>query len=155
MWVAGLLTYYDWLVDWLARYIQLSEKLDKTYYRGVIINNTHGKRAAKWRTQQTQNICITFIQRRHNVFGVGPTLHKCYTDGLRSLGIIWQKMFMFCFTRCIIKPTSYKCVTASRMTLLPNCVNYLCHLFTRWCWQNTCIYAHTAVQSQKGSICLL
>ena len=26
--------------------------------------------------QQTQDICITFIQRRPNVFNVGPTLHK-------------------------------------------------------------------------------
>ena len=26
--------------------------------------------------QQTQNICITFIQRRPNIFYVGPTLHK-------------------------------------------------------------------------------
>ena len=26
--------------------------------------------------QQTQDICITFIQRRPNVFDVGPRLHK-------------------------------------------------------------------------------
>ena len=26
--------------------------------------------------QQTQNICIAFIQRRPNVFDVGPTLYK-------------------------------------------------------------------------------
>ena len=38
-------------------------------------------------TQQTQNICITFIQRRPNVFDVGPTLHKCYTNVLCFLGI--------------------------------------------------------------------
>ena len=25
------------------------------------------------------NICITFIQRRPNVFDAGPTLYKCYT----------------------------------------------------------------------------
>ena len=31
-------------------------------------------------TQQTQNICKTFIQRRPNVFDVGPTLYKCYTN---------------------------------------------------------------------------
>ena len=23
-------------------------------------------------TQQTQNLCITFVQRRHNIFDVGP-----------------------------------------------------------------------------------
>ena len=38
-------------------------------------------------TQQAQNICIIFIQRRPNVFDVGPTLYKCYTDVLCLLGI--------------------------------------------------------------------
>ena len=28
-----------------------------------------------------KNICITFIQRLPNVFDVGPTLYKCYTNG--------------------------------------------------------------------------
>ena len=37
-------------------------------------------------SQQTQNICITFIQRRPNVFDVGPTLYKCYTHVLCLLG---------------------------------------------------------------------
>ena len=32
--------------------------------------------------QQTQNICITIIQRRPNVFAVGQTLYKCYTNAL-------------------------------------------------------------------------
>ena len=38
-------------------------------------------------TQQTQNICITFVQRRPNVFDVGPTLYKYYTNVLCLLGI--------------------------------------------------------------------
>ena len=38
-------------------------------------------------SQQTQNICITFIQRWPNVLNVGPTLHKFYTDSLYLLGI--------------------------------------------------------------------
>ena len=29
-----------------------------------------------------QNICITFIQRRPNVFDAGPTLYKCYANVL-------------------------------------------------------------------------
>ena len=33
-------------------------------------------------SQQTQNILVTFVQRRHNVFDVGPTLYKCYTNVL-------------------------------------------------------------------------
>ena len=34
----------------------------------------------------TQNICITFVQRRPNVFDAGPTLYKCYIDALCLLG---------------------------------------------------------------------
>ena len=37
--------------------------------------------------QQAQIICITFVQRRSNVFNVGPTLYKCYTNVLCLLGI--------------------------------------------------------------------
>ena len=33
-------------------------------------------------TQQTQNICVTFVQRRPNFVNVGPTLYKCYTNVL-------------------------------------------------------------------------
>ena len=36
--------------------------------------------------QQTQNICITFVQRRDNVFDVDPSLYKYYTNALRLLG---------------------------------------------------------------------
>ena len=32
----------------------------------------------KWQTRQTQNICITFLKRRTNVFDFGPTLYKCF-----------------------------------------------------------------------------
>ena len=39
-------------------------------------------------TQQTQNIFITCVQRRPNVFDVGPTLYKCYKTVLCSLGDI-------------------------------------------------------------------
>ena len=31
-------------------------------------------------SQQTQNIYITFIQRRLKVFDVGPALYKCYRN---------------------------------------------------------------------------
>ena len=37
-------------------------------------------------SQQTQNICIAFVQRRPYVFDVGPTLYKCHRDILRLLG---------------------------------------------------------------------
>ena len=38
----------------------------------------HGAQAS----QQTQNICITFIQRRPNVIDVGPSLYNCHTHVL-------------------------------------------------------------------------
>ena len=36
-------------------------------------------------SQQIQNICRTFVQRRTNVFDVGPTLYKCSTNVLSLL----------------------------------------------------------------------
>ena len=38
-------------------------------------------------TQQTQNICMTFEQCWTSVEDVGPTLYKCYTNGLCLLGM--------------------------------------------------------------------
>ena len=37
-------------------------------------------------SQQTQNICITFVQRRPDFFDVGPPVYKCYTNVLSLLG---------------------------------------------------------------------
>ena len=34
------------------------------------------------RSQQTQNILITFVQRWSSVEDIGPTLYKCYTNRL-------------------------------------------------------------------------
>ena len=39
-------------------------------------------------TSNTQNIFITFVQRRLNVFDVGPTLYKCFTNGLCLQGSV-------------------------------------------------------------------
>ena len=38
------------------------------------------------------NICITFIQRRPNVFDVGPTLYKCYAN---VLCLLWMRSYIF------------------------------------------------------------
>ena len=38
-------------------------------------------------SQQTQNICTTFVQRRPNVSDVGPTLYKCYTNVFVFAGV--------------------------------------------------------------------
>ena len=42
-------------------------------------------------TEQTSNICITFIQCWSNVEDVGPTLYKCYTNVLCLLGVKCEK----------------------------------------------------------------
>ena len=44
-----------------------------------VLSNTHGY-------PENTYICITFVQRLPNVFDVGPTLYKCYTNVLRLLG---------------------------------------------------------------------
>ena len=49
------------------------------------------------RSQQTQNICITFIQRLPNVLDVGPTLYKSYTNVLYLLQF-----------HCIKEPLAYE-----------------------------------------------
>ena len=50
-----------------------------------MINNA--KECISGHAQQTQNICITFVQRPPNVFDVGPALYKCYTNVLCPLGV--------------------------------------------------------------------
>ena len=42
---------------------------------------------------QTQNICITFVQRRPNVFDVGPPLYKSYTNVCAYWDVPAQKMY--------------------------------------------------------------
>ena len=48
-------------------------------------------RLVKYTSQHTENICITFVQRRPNVFDVGPALNKCYTNVWCLLGGICRK----------------------------------------------------------------
>ena len=68
--------------------------------------------------QQTQNICITFIQRRPNVFDAGPTLYKCYTNVSRLLGdwlfkcprsTLWEQLGAYVISidyfRILLQPT--------------------------------------------------
>ena len=48
-------------------------------------------------SQQTQNICIIFVQRRRKVFDVGPTLYKCSANVFCLLGceVITQHLCNF------------------------------------------------------------
>ena len=50
------------------------------------------KQAGNPASQQTQNICIAFVQRKANVFDVDPTLYKCYTNALCMLGYLYMRI---------------------------------------------------------------
>ena len=56
--------------------------------------------------QETENICITFVQRRANVEDVGSTLYKCYINVLYLLGSAWLQLHMqmvFIISRTLYK----------------------------------------------------
>ena len=53
--------------------------------------------AGEHATQQTQNICIKFIQCQPNVSNVDPTLHKYYTNGCLCV-------FLGCIDPCRVIP---------------------------------------------------
>ena len=61
----------------LLNYFTIFDFTKKITYTGVYSLNPDMSQKL---SQQTQNICITFVQRRPNVFGVGPTIYKCYTN---------------------------------------------------------------------------
>ena len=51
------------------------------YFNQIIVHCANScKQSIIVDTQQTENIWITFVQRRPNVFDAGPTLYKCYTN---------------------------------------------------------------------------
>ena len=59
--------------------------------------------------QQTQNIYITFVQRRPNGFAVGPTLYKCYTNVSCLLGrwfLCWSTNWLMNFKPFSLGPSS-------------------------------------------------
>ena len=58
-------------------------------------------------SQQTQNICITFIPRWTNVEDVGPTLHQCYTNGLCLLGTRGTSMWRIATGDYFLRRTHY------------------------------------------------
>ena len=57
-----------------------------TLHQTRCISHSNGQSIIRRRAQQTQNICITFIQCWSNVEDVGPTLYKCYTNVFCLLG---------------------------------------------------------------------
>ena len=47
-----------------------------TVLNSPALNIALSQQSLSYMSQQTQNICITFIQRRPSVFDVGPALYK-------------------------------------------------------------------------------
>ena len=61
-------------------------------------------------TQQRQTFCITLVQRRPNVFDIGPTLYKCDTHVCVCWKMAWHIMFYKCparFPKPMIKYTGW------------------------------------------------
>ena len=93
--------------------------------------------------QQTQNICITFVQRRPNVLDVGPTLYKCYTDVLCLLGVGFDSRNRLLSTFRLILFISEASLFPDILFIFTNGVTHVCknvkfwwhlwwHLFWRW-----------------------
>ena len=73
--------------------------------------------------QQTQNICITFTQRRPNVFDVGPTLYKCYTNVAVFISAVhWESTCVYCdFSAYMLSRESW-------------CVKWIRLVIQHWIW---------------------
>ena len=68
-------------------------------------------------SQQTQNICTSFVLRRPNVFDVDPTFYKCYTNVLRWLS--WR-LTNVC-----------GCQVMQHIWIDPLCILFFNHFFTQ------------------------
>ena len=57
----------------------------------IFYNHSHNTRNEKkgCKYPSKQSMCIPFIQRRPNVFDVGPALYECYTTVLCLLGYLY------------------------------------------------------------------
>ena len=70
------------------------------YFDGCVVV-AHNMPAYFLPSQQTQNICITFIQRRPKVSDAGPTLYKCYTNILYLWGLfVFAEQYGHRLRRC-------------------------------------------------------
>ena len=54
-------------------------------------------------TQQTQNICIAFVQCWTNVEDAGPPLYKCYTNVLCLLGMLSRANLKYAISNNILQ----------------------------------------------------
>ena len=73
-------------------YIACADWLTRTSTTYVYVNLRPNSRQVflllKYHPNKHKTFYITFVQRRPNVFDVGPTLYKCYTNVLCFLGFL-------------------------------------------------------------------
>ena len=67
--------------------MRVDHKIEHTIHLYNIVSKLGQRRSIERTSQQTLHICITFVQRRPNVFDAGPTLYKNYTHVLCLLGL--------------------------------------------------------------------
>ena len=92
-------------------------------------------------TQQTQQMCITFIQRQPNVFDVCSTLYKCYTNYLCWLGSYpFQAWIYHCYLH---PPQAANCCRNSRLVVDEDDL-------TGWKIKENC---HVLVNQFRGNFC--
>ena len=80
-----------------------------------LMNATMYAKCSSAPTQQTQNICITFVQCRTKVFDVGPTLYKWYA--LCLLGCLWTFAMLFWIIMLFTLLTAGKIIVATAQGL--------------------------------------
>ena len=82
-------------------------------------------------SQYAQNICISCVQCRPNVFYAGPTLYKCYTNVLRLLEYQLNVGSMLNHRLCNAGPTlnqqwvKVKCLLGGENLSSTVCVSYI------------------------------
>ena len=75
--------------------------------------------------QQTQKNCITFVQRRPNVFDVGPALYKCHTKVFCLMGKPFRRCGMMRQSRT--RPDKMRLNKAGQVTKCITITSYMPH----------------------------
>ena len=71
-----------WNIDLLISQFGPGFKVNHLSSTAWHILNNNWLKIIVWLSRQTQNMCITLIQRRPNVLDVGTALYKCYANVL-------------------------------------------------------------------------
>ena len=77
-------------------------------------------------SQQTQSICITFVQRRPSVFDVGPTLYNCYRPANVLCLVLWDcTNLRISYRQCVSCERSITYYSALKIQLLASLPTHL------------------------------